>query len=400
MNQPHVIVIGGGYAGVLAANHLQSDPRVNITLVNPRPEFVERIRLHQMAAGNYEATQAYDKVLGDRVRLRVDGAARIDAEIRQVELTSGEVLDYDYLIYAVGSTAGVPASVPGAAEFAYPVSEFEDAQRLRTRLQDVPVSAPMVVVGGGLTGIETAGEFAEAGRRVTLVTDVVGASLGAQARRSVVKALTKLGVAIIDGPDILVAGVEPDAVLMADGNRLPSAVTVWTTGFGVPGLAAASGLTTDGLGRLHTDETLTSIDDDRIVAAGDAASPSGVPLRMSCQAAGPMGIQAANTVLARIAGNEPAALNQAFTGQCVSIGRKYGTVQISHSDDRPRRIYIGGRTAAFIKEQVCRGTVIFLGKEGRKPGSYFWFKGGNRERQVAEAYKETLVGADTRSNEI
>lgn len=393
----HVVVIGGGYAGVLAANRLQSDPRVTITLVNPRPKFVERIRLHQMAAGNYDAAADYAELLGDRVRLVVDGAERIDADIRQVQLTSGDVLDYDYLIYAVGSTGGVPAAVPGAVEFAYALSEFEQAERLRTRLQDVPMSAPVVVVGGGLTGIEAAGEFAEAGRNVTLVTDVVGASLGAPARRSVVKALTKLGVTIVDGPDILVAGVGPDSVTMADGNRLPSAVTVWTTGFGVPRLAAASGLTTDGLGRLLTDETLTSVDDARIVAAGDAASPSVVPLRMSCQAAGPMGVQAANTVLARIAGEKPAELNQAFVAQCVSIGRTYGTMQTCRSDDTPRRLYIGGRTGAFIKEQVCRATVTFLGKEGRKPGSYFWFKGGDRERQIEQARKETLVGADARS---
>ncbi|MBU8818622.1 FAD-dependent oxidoreductase [Mycolicibacterium goodii] len=390
---PHIVVIGGGYAGVLAANRLQKAKDAIITLINPRPEFVERIRLHQMAAGNHSATAGYDTLLGERVRLLVDSALRIDAPIRQVQLASGDVVDYDYLLYAVGSTGGVPSSVPGAAEHAYPLSEFEQAQRLRERLRDVPMSAPIVVVGGGLTGIEAAGEFAESGRAVTLVTDVVGASLGVQARRSVVKALTRLGVTIVDGPDVLVTSVGATEVTLADGRTLPSAVTVWTTGFGVPGLAAASGLTTDELGRLITDETLTSVDDGRIVAAGDAASPSGIPLRMSCQAAGPMGVQAADTVLARIAGTEPAVLNQAFTGQCVSIGRTYGTVQIAHSDDTPRRVYIGGRVGAAVKEQVCKATLTFMAKEGRKPGSYFWFKGRNRARQLAEAGKDTVGAA-------
>ena len=243
-------------------------------------------------------------------------------------------------------------------------------------------------------------ELAEAGRHVTLVTDVVGASLGDAGRRSVVKALTRLGVAIIDGPDILVAGVERDAVVMADGNRLPSAVTVWTTGFGVPGLAAASGLTTDELGRLRTDETLTSVDDSRIVAAGDAASPSGIPLRMSCQAAGPLGIQAANTVLARIDGAAPKVINQAFTGQCVSIGRTFGTVQFCHSDDSPRTAYIGGRTGAYLKERVCRGALWAIRREAAKPGSYFWFRGDGRQRQLEAARQETLVSADARSKTI
>ncbi len=86
----------------------------------------------------------------------------------------------------------------------------------------------------------------------------------------------------------------------------------------MPDLAAASGLRTDELGRLLTDETLTSVDDAHIVAAGDCAAPSGQPLRMSCQAAVPLGAQAANTVLSRIAGTSPTAIDHAFTGLSAS----------------------------------------------------------------------------------
>ena len=131
-------------------------------------------------------------------------------------------------------------------------------------------------------------------------------------------------------------------------------MTIWTAGFGVPDLASRSGLRTDAIGRLLTDETLTSIDDERIVAAGDAAAPSGEPLRMSCQAAIPLGAQAANTVLARIAGERPAVINQAFTGQCISLGRSAGTIQLAHTDDTALPLYIGGRTAAMVKEAVCK----------------------------------------------
>jgi NADH dehydrogenase FAD-containing subunit len=151
----------------------------------------------------------------------------------------------------------------------------------------------------------------------------------------------------------------------------------------VPDLAARSGLATDAIGRLLTDETLTSIDNPYIVAAGDASAPSDSPLRMSCQAAIPLGAQAANTVLSRIAGTEPAVVNQAFTGQCISLGRKAGTIQLAHLDDRVMPLYISGRTAASIKEAVCKGTISFLRKEARKPGSYFWLKGGKRAAHVA-----------------
>jgi NADH:ubiquinone reductase (H+-translocating) len=159
---------------------------------------------------------------------------------------------------------------------------------------------------------------------------------------------------------------------------LPSSATVWTAGFTVPDLAARSGLSTDAMGRLLTDETLTSIDDERIVAAGDAAAPSGHPLRMSCQAAGPLGAQAANTVLSRIAGNTPAALNQAFVGQCISLGRSQATFQLAHTDDTPVDVVISGRVAASIKESICKATVWSIRREAAKPGGYFWLKGGKR----------------------
>ena len=379
-HRPHIVVLGGGYAGVLAANHLLQNPAVDVTLVNARAEFVERIRLHQLAIGTDDAVADYDDLLGERVRLVVDRATAIDTAGRRVELASGTGLTYDQLIYAVGSTSGA------APEFAYPLSELEDAQRLAARLQDVPTSAPIVVVGGGLTGIEAASEFASgpAGRPVTLVAGtVLGPSLSRPGRRSLAKQLKRLGVTIIEGPMVTAVGAQD--VTLSDGRTLASAATVWTAGFGVPGLAANSGLRTDALGRLLTDETLTSIDDERVVAAGDAAAPSGVPLRMSCQAALPLGAQAANTVLARLAGTAPAPVNQAFTGQCISIGRRGGTIQLARTDDTPIRLYIGGRTAAAIKEQVCRGTLGFLRKEARRPGAYFWLKGGRRAEKLPAA---------------
>jgi NADH dehydrogenase FAD-containing subunit len=156
----------------------------------------------------------------------------------------------------------------------------------------------------------------------------------------------------------------------------------------VPDLAARSGLTTDALGRLLTDETLTSVDDPRIVAAGDASAPSDQPLRMSCQAALPLGAQAANTVLSRIAGEQPAVINQAFTGQCISVGRTGATIQIAKTDDTVLPLYIGGRAGAAVKEAVCKGTIAFLTREARKPGSYFWLKGGKRQQHLAAAAVE------------
>jgi NADH dehydrogenase len=382
----HVVIVGGGYAGTLAANRLRQRPDLDITLVNPRPVFVERIRLHQLVADTGAATADYGSLLGEGIQLVIDAVERIDAGARRLLLTSGTALHYDYLIYAVGSAGAVPSTL-GAAEFAHSVADLESAQRLRYALADLPRSAPVTVVGGGLTGIETASELAEQGRPVTLVCGgTLGKSLSKRGRRSVAKQLRQLDVNILESvlEPIRVSEVRWDSVVLSDGAVLPSAATVWTAGFAVPDLAARSGLGTDEVGRLLTDETLTSIGDDRIVAAGDAAAPSGQPLRMSCQAAEPLGAQAANTVLARIAGTAPALLNQAFTGQCISLGRARATLQFARTDDTPVNMALGGRTTAAIKETICKATMWAIRHEAAKPGSYLWLKGGSRPPQPAE----------------
>src|SRR5699024_2891940 len=274
MSAARVVVIGGGYAGTMAANRLTRHEGLDITVINPRPRFVERIRLHQQVAGSRDAALAYDTVLSKRVRLLVNTVERIDPVQRSLHLASGNQVPYDYLIYAAGST-GSTANVPGAQEFAYSIATLEEAERLGLALRAAPIEAAVTVVGGGPTGIETAAELSERGHLVTLVSAQFGPSLHPRARRRVARQLQRLGVQVLDRA--AVTAVQSEAVELADGRRLRSDVTIWTAGFGVPDLAARSGLRTDGLGRLVTDETLSSVDDARIVAAGDAASPSAMP---------------------------------------------------------------------------------------------------------------------------
>ncbi len=287
----HVVVVGAGYAGTLAANHLRQRSDIDITVINPRSVFVERIRLHQLVADTGTATADYATLLGEGIQLIVDSVDVIETDRRRVLLNSGIELDYDYLIYAVGSTGATASMVPGYADYAHSVADLESAQRLHYALTDLPLPAPVTVVGGGLTGIETASELAEGGRSVTLVCGpVLGPSLSRRGRRSVAKRLRRLGVNVLES--VAVAEVRWDEVVLTDGVVLPSAATIWTAGFAVPQLAARSGL--------HTD---------------------------------PMGAQAANTVLSRIAGDAPAALSQAFVGQCISLGRTHATFQMARTDE-------------------------------------------------------------------
>jgi NADH dehydrogenase FAD-containing subunit len=378
----NVVVIGGGYAGVMAANRLTQRADVAVTLVNPRPTFVHRIRLHQLVAGVDQAVVDYATILSNQVQLVVGTVTHIDAAERRTTLADGDAIEYDYLIYAVGSRGAEP-DVPGA-EFALQVAELEEAQRARAVLDTTPLTSPVTVVGAGATGLEVAAELAEEGRPVTLVAgEVLNPYLHPRVRRKVERRLAELGIEVLQGPGTRVTAVRPEAVQLGDGSTVPSTVTLWTAGFSLPELAAASGLSTDADGRLLTDETLTSIDDVRIVAAGDAAAPSDLPLRMSMQAANPLGAHAADTVLHRIAGKEPAAIEIALLFQCISLGRDVTVVQLASKQDVANRFSIGGRVGAKIKSSSFTQLVDELAHEAHEPGSYRWrFKNRKRRQQV------------------
>ncbi|WP_241383886.1 NAD(P)/FAD-dependent oxidoreductase [Rhodococcus sp. CH91] len=371
--RPRVVVIGGGYAGTVAANRMSR--KAAVTVVNPRPHFVQRTRLHQFALGNHHASGDYRTLLAKGVDLLVDTATRIEPGTCTVHLASGGTVDYDYLVYAVGSTATRRSTAPGVEEFAFPVAEFEHAERLKFALAGLDHDSVVTVVGSGLTGLETAGELAEPGHRVRLVcSGVIGPMLSEKARAATYERLEDLQVEVIENARVTRVG--PDGFTLDDNTALESAITVWTAGFGVPELARSSGLSTDALGRLLTDETLTSIDTDRVIAAGDCAAPSGEPVRMACQSALPMGLAAADTVLSRIAGEEPANLDFGFNGVGVSLGRRVGVVQFHERDDTPKEQAYSGRIASTIKDLGLKAAMAGLRVEALRPGAVGFPRGG------------------------
>lgn len=378
--RPRVVVIGGGYAGTVAANRMSR--KAAVTVINPRPHFVQRTRLHQFAVGNHHASGDYRTLLAKGVDLLVDTVTRIEPGTRTVHLASGGTVDYDYLVYAVGSTATRRSTVPGVEEFAFPVAEFEYAERLQYALSSLEPEAVVTVVGAGLTGLETAGELAEQGRRVRLVcSGVIGPMLSEKARAATYERLADLQIEIIENARVTRVG--PDGFTLDDDTVLESAITVWTAGFGVPELARTSGFRTDELGRILTDETMTSIDDDRVIAAGDCAAPSGEPVRMACQSALPTGLAAADTVLSRIAGEEPANLDFGFNGVGVSLGRHVGVVQFHERDDTPKEQAYSGRIASTIKDLGLKAAMAGLRVEALRPGTMGFLRGGRHPSNTA-----------------
>ncbi|WP_433660076.1 NAD(P)/FAD-dependent oxidoreductase [Nocardia sp. CA-128927] len=352
--QHRIVVLGAGYAGLAAAGRLASKARgAEITVVDARDHFVERVRLHQQAAGQRISTWDLRELLESKkihfVRAR---ATEIDTEGKRVLLHTATALDYDTLVYALGSIAE-SNGVPGVAEHAYSVSTPEDADRFKA-----PAGA-IVVVGAGATGIELAAELAEQqpdSRVLLLSPEEPGAWLSARAQAHIRRVLERLGVEI--RPDAKVLEVTVDGVRLADGTLIECAATVWTAGFAVPDLAARSGLSVDGTGRVLTDSSLRSISHPDVYAAGDSAviaGPGGRELRMACATALPTGKYAADAVVARLRGAEPEELRFRYIFQCLSLGRRDGVIQVLHADDSPARTVLTGRTAAWVKELIVRG---------------------------------------------
>ncbi len=209
----------------------------------------------------------------------------------------------------------------------------------------------------------------------------IGPVLIEKVRRATYERLSNLHVEVRENARVVRVG--PDELTLADGSVLPSAVTVWTAGFGVPELARASGFSTDTLGRILTDETLTSIDDDRVIAAGDCAAPSDDPVRMACQSALPMGLTAADTVLSRIAGEEPATLDFGFNGIGISLGRRSGVVQFHERDDTPRDRAFAGRIALSVKDLGLKAAMAGLRVEALRPGTVALLRGGRHPSDAA-----------------
>ncbi|KUN33049.1 oxidoreductase [Streptomyces longwoodensis] len=365
--QHRIVVLGAGYSGASAAGRLAKRLRredVSVTLVNAEPDFVERVRLHQLATGHDLPSRPLAEMFeGTGVDLRVARVTAVDADRKAVTLTTADgpdELPYDTLVYALGSHWD-DQGVPGAAEHAHELAGRAGALRLRERLAALEAGRPVVVVGAGLTGLEAVTEIAEARPDLDVALaarDGLGDWLSDKGRRHLGEVLDRLGVTVHE--HTAVVAVEADLVLTADGTVLPSAATVWTTGFTVHPIARATTLEVTDTGRIVVDGTMRSVSHPDVYAVGDAAwamGPGDKPLRMSCASGTPSAWQAADAIAARLTGGKHKDVPLRYFNQCVSLGRKDGLIQYVTADDRAVPRALAGRVAAVYKELVCKGAV-------------------------------------------
>jgi len=364
-----VIILGGGYAGILAALRLsrKTNPRqVDITLINGQELFVERIRFHQQAANQELKSYSITNLLaGSSVNFIQGWVTRLDPKRQQVLVRTSKSdveLNYDYAVYALGSIVETTL-VPGVSQNAFSLSTTSTTRRLKNLLPGVAAAGgTLLVCGGGLTGIEAASELAETypNLKVKLVTaETFGDQLSQKGQRYLQQAFERRGITVESGKRI--TAVHPDHIQTDNGTTIPFDICLWAGSFRAPNLAREAGLPVNNRGQIFVDEHLRAKGYPTLYAIGDAASLEeaiDVPIRMGCVTAAPMGTYVGNHLATVIRGdkfNKP--YHYRYFIRCISLGRKDGLVQFVTAEDIPKERILTGGIGSKVKEIISSSSV-------------------------------------------
>jgi NADH:quinone reductase (non-electrogenic) len=373
-----VLVLGSGFAGLWAAlgaaRRLDelgaADDAVDISVVSSQP-------FHDIRVRNYEADLTpcripLQKLLDPAGIEHITGdVTRVDAAAASVTTADGATIGYDRLVVALGSSVVKP-DLPGLAEFGYDVDTYDGAMKLQAHIRDLaahaanPATATAVVVGAGLTGIETASELPKmlsealgptATPRVILVdhNPYVGSDMGDSARPVIEAALAENNVDTMTG--VRVAAVDGHGVTLSSGAVIPAATVVWCAGMRANPLTAQLGVACDRLGRLPVDDYLRVEGVDGVFAAGDVAAARMDDEHlsvMSCQHGRPMGRYAGYNVISDLLGAPMLSLRIPWYVTVLDLGPA-GAV---YTEGWDRHVVSRGADAKATK-QVINGERIY-----------------------------------------
>lgn len=372
----HVLVLGSGFAGLWAAlgaaRRLDqlgaTHDDVAITVISRRPYHDIRVRNYEadLSACRIPLRDLLDPVGIGHVAADVTG---IDAAASTVQTADGATHRYDRLVVAVGSTVARP-DLPGLSEFGFDVDTYDAAMATQAHIRNLdtrdPASATAVVVGAGLTGIETACELpgmlstalgVGVTPRVILVdhNPHVGSDMGDSARPVIEAALTDNGVDTMTG--VGVTAVDARTVTLSTGDVLPAATLVWCAGMRANPLTSQFGVPRDRLGRLTVDDYLRVEGVDGVFAAGDVAVATMDDEHMSvmsCQHGRPMGRYAGYNVISDLLGAPMLSLRIPWYVTVLDLGPA-GAV---YTEGWDRRVVSRGDEAKATK-RVINGERIY-----------------------------------------
>jgi NADH dehydrogenase len=351
----HVIVVGGGFAGAGCAKRLAADDDVHVTLVDRNNYHQFQPLLYQVATSQLASSHiafSLRKLFRrhPNVDVKMGEVASVDPATHTVTTTAGRRYSGDAVVIAAGSVPNF-FHTEGAERHAFPLYSLDDATRLRSRVIGVFEAADrdpgrldggalnFVVVGGGPTGVETAGALADlihetmtveyqdldVGRaRIHIVDrgDTLLAPFSDTAHGYVAKVLTRKGVELHLG--VAVSAVGPGHVTLTDRSTIPTRCVVWGGGVMAPPVAGEVGATRGHAGRIVVRPDMAVEGLPGIYAAGDVADIPGAdgrPLPQLGSVALQSGVCAADNILAMAAGRPPTPFSYHDKGIMAMIGR-------------------------------------------------------------------------------
>jgi NADH dehydrogenase len=373
-------VLGGGFGGIGAAKKLAKTP-VDVVVVDRHDYHTFQPLLYQLATGLLEQPAVGHSIRDlfnkqDNVRIHQDSVVSVDLDAREARFDQLVPQSYDYLVLGLGAEVNF-FGVEGAAEHGFPLYTLPDAVRLKDHVLERWEAADrdpslvddgalnVVVVGGGPTGVETAGALAElyngvfkkdypdvapGTAQVILVeaSPEIFAMFKPDVRKYAVEALTKRGVEVRTGE--VVASVTPERVTLKSGDEIQAHTLVWGAGLQGNELVQSLGVELERGNRLGVDDQLRLPSHPEVFVVGDVAAITDVKTEQVLPQLGSVALQsgehAGETIGRLVAGKEAEPFNYKDKGTMAMIGRGSAVVQM-----------LGGRTMKGAKAQLAWGTV-------------------------------------------
>lgn len=343
----HVVVVGGGFAGVWSAAGAalaRGDADLRVTLVAPNEHLVLRPRLYEPEPdlAKVELSRILGPIGVEHVRATV---STIDTE-RRVVVADGEEIGYDRLVLAAGSKLVRPEGLPGA-ERLFDIDTLDGARRLADHLRGRE-DYSAVVVGAGFVGLEAATALAARGR-VLLVdrSDVVGHQLGPGPRKEIGAALDELGIECRLRTTVTEVG--DGYAVLSDGSRVDADAVVWSVGMRASELTRQVSDRLDHLGRVPVNHQLRALPE--VFVAGDtaaAAFDAEHTVMQACQHASPLGKVAGYNAAADLLGLPLRNFTPGPYVTCLDLGGAGGIFTRGWD----RRVMASGAEGAAIKTRI------------------------------------------------
>ena len=372
-----IVILGAGYAGVLAvqkARKFLTADEAKITVVNQHPTHQIITELHRLAGGTIKegaVALPLEKVFKNlQVDLEIAKVENFNVDEKKVVLSTGKTLSYDILVVALGSQTGF-FGIPGLEENSMVLKSVGDANQIRTHIEERiaayaqtkdPADATIVIGGGGLTGVELAGEIIDHFPKVAAkygvnFKDVKVKLIEAGPKilpvfpdNLIERAFTSLserGVEFITSTPV--TGVEGNVIQLKDHEPITANTFVWTGGVAALPLVAESGLKCD-RGKALINDFLQSVSHPDVFVIGDASAhiknpgdrPTYAP---TAQVAWQQGDITGYNIFAQVKGGDMLPFIFTNSGTLGSLGRKDAIATIGASNTQ-----LVGLPASLMKE--------------------------------------------------